>query len=56
MTSKKKDSSLLIKINGQEKKEFIRICEEKDTTASREMRRFVREFISAQGGSVKDDE
>jgi len=48
MGEKKKDSTLLIKINKQEKKEFIRLCEQDDTTASREVRRFIRQFVREQ--------
>ncbi|MGB0343416.1 MAG: hypothetical protein ACPGGG_08275 [Parvibaculales bacterium] len=53
MNESKKDSTLLIKINKQEKKEFIRLCEQDDTTASREIRRFIKRFIREQGNSAQ---
>jgi len=43
--SKKKDSQLLIRVNGAERERFLEICEELDTSAAREIRRFMREFI-----------
>lgn len=40
-----KDSQLLIRVNRKERDRFMEICEELDTTAAREIRRFMREFI-----------
>ena len=42
--TKKKDSSLLVKINAEDKKKFIELCEEQDTSASREVRHFIRRY------------
>lgn len=41
----KKDGQLLIRINTVERDEFIHLCEELDTTAARELRKFIRSFI-----------
>jgi len=41
----KKDSQLLIRVSGEERDRFLELCEEMDTTAAREIRRFMREFI-----------
>jgi hypothetical protein len=49
----KKDSQLIIRINGKERDEFITLCDELDTSAAREIRRFIREFIAANGGAQK---
>jgi|TARA_R110002167_G_scaffold364937_1_gene588193 hypothetical protein len=43
---KQKNSQLLVRINDQERAEFINLCEELDTSAAREVRRFIREFIA----------
>lgn len=43
---KKKDSQLLIRVNSDERDRFIDICEELDTSAAREIRRFMRDFIA----------
>ena len=48
--TKKKDSSLLVKINAEEKKKFIELCEEQDTSASREVRHFIRRYLKEADG------
>ena len=40
------DDTLLIKINKEQKKEFIQLCKDDDTSASREIRHFIKKFIS----------
>lgn len=46
-----KDSQLLIRIASEERAAFVRLCEELDTTAAREIRRFIREFTARHGRS-----
>ncbi|AOA58920.1 hypothetical protein [Acinetobacter larvae] len=41
----KKDGQLLIRISSAERDEFIRLCDELDTSAARELRRFIRNFV-----------
>ncbi len=41
----RKDSQLIIRINGGERDEFVALCDELDTSAAREIRRFIREFL-----------
>jgi hypothetical protein len=41
----KKDGQLLIRINTAERDEFIRLCDHMDTSAARELRKFIRSFI-----------
>ncbi|WOE33266.1 MULTISPECIES: hypothetical protein [unclassified Acinetobacter] len=41
----KKDGQLLIRINSRERDEFIQLCDELDTSAARELRKFIRSFI-----------
>lgn len=48
MSKKPKDDQLLIKINKADKKKFIALCESDDTTASREVRKFIERFIKEQ--------
>ena len=43
--TKKKDSSLLVKINAEDKKKFIELCEEQDPSASREVGHFIRRYL-----------
>lgn len=51
MAKKAKNDQLLIKINKDVKKEFIRLCEKDDTTASREIRKFIEKYIE---GFIED--
>ena len=41
----KKDGQLLIRINSTERDEFIQLCEAMDTSAARELRKFIRSFM-----------
>ena len=45
---KKKDSQLIIRINGDERDRFVERCNELDTSAAREIRRFIRQFLAEQ--------
>lgn len=52
MTDKKKrnktnqkDSQLVIRIKSDERKAFVELCEDLDTSAAREIRFFIREFM-----------
>lgn len=40
-----KNDQLLIKINKDDKKEFIKVCKEQDTSASREVRNFIKRYV-----------
>ena len=42
---KNKDSQLVIRINKKERDDFVALCEDLDTSAAREVRRFIRSFI-----------
>tara|TARA_R110000744_G_scaffold2262_13_gene9189 strand:- start:1023 stop:1199 length:177 start_codon:yes stop_codon:yes gene_type:complete len=44
--AKKKNSQFIVRINDQERAEFVNLCEELDTSAAREVRRFIREFMT----------
>jgi hypothetical protein len=41
----KKDSQLIIRINKEQRDTFVRLCDEMDTRAAREIRLFIREFL-----------
>ena len=45
--STKKDSQLIIRINSEERDRFVNLCDELDTSAAREIRRFIRSFLEA---------
>ncbi len=44
--SKKKNSQFIVRLNDMERTEFVELCEELDTSAAREVRRFIRCFIA----------
>lgn len=44
--AKNKDAQLIIRISTEERKAFVDLCDELDTTAAREIRHFIRSFIS----------
>lgn len=44
--SNKKDSQLIIRINGEQRDDFVSLCEDLDTSAAREVRRFIKQFIA----------
>lgn len=45
--SLKKNSQLVIRINDETRDNFVALCESLDTSAAREIRRFIREFTEA---------
>ena len=45
----RKDSQLIIRIKGKERDQFVELCDELDTSAAREVRRFIRDFLILNG-------
>ncbi|WP_245884110.1 hypothetical protein [Vibrio albus] len=41
----KKDSQLIIRINREQRDRFTSLCDDMDTSAAREVRRFIKQFI-----------
>ena len=41
----KKEAQLVIRLDGKVRDQFIDACQDLDTTASREMRRFIKRFL-----------
>lgn len=41
----RKDSQLIIRINGDMRDAFVTLCDEQDTTAAREIRRFITDYL-----------
>ncbi|MEL6476240.1 MAG: hypothetical protein AAFR17_02860 [Pseudomonadota bacterium] len=44
-----KDSQLVIRINKSERDRFVSLCDDLDTSAAREIRRFIRGFLDEHG-------
>ncbi len=47
---KKKSSQLVIRIDRAERDAFVDLCDAMDTSASREIRHFMRDFVKRNGG------
>ena len=54
-SSNKKDSQLLLRIGKEERDEFIALCEDLDTSAAREIRRFIKQFIADNNNDSSDE-
>lgn len=51
---KRKDAQLLIRIPLEDRDRFIALCEDMDTSAAREIRRFIRHFIETHAGNDRE--
>jgi len=47
---KKKASQFVIRVDKTERDAFVKICDQLDTSAAREIRRFMREMVAAHAG------
>lgn len=43
--SVKKDSQLILRLDKEDRDAFVALCKDMDTSAAREIRRFIREFL-----------
>lgn len=46
MSKDNKRAQILIRLSSEDKRSFLKLCNELDTSAAREVRRFIRSFIS----------
>jgi hypothetical protein len=53
--ARKKDSQLIIRINSEERDQFVSLCDELDTSAAREVRRFIRSFLEEHAQDSDDE-
>ncbi len=49
----KKDSQLVIRLNGELRDRFVTLCDDLDTSAAREIRAFIKDFL--RNHESKDD-
>lgn len=49
-----KESQLAIRVDKTERDTFVGLCEKLDTTAAREIRRFMREYVAAHSASTAE--
>ena len=45
----KKDGQLVIRINKALRDQFVALCDEHDTSAARELRGFIKDFVNKHG-------
>ena len=45
----RKDSQLILRLDKEERDEFISLCRQMDTSAAREIRAFIRDFTKRHG-------
>ncbi|NRA31297.1 MAG: hypothetical protein HRU11_13665 [Parvularculaceae bacterium] len=45
----KKDSQLVIRLHRAERDAFVELCDDLDTSAAREIRRFIKSFLREHG-------
>lgn len=50
----RKDGQLIIRISKAERDAFVELCDEMDTSAAREIRRFIRGFLKDNDSSGVD--
>ncbi len=48
----RKDSQLIIRVKGSDRDAFVDLCEALETSAAREIRRFMREFTLLHSGAA----
>lgn len=51
----KKDTQLVLRMDSDMRNQFVDICKELDTTAAREVRRFIKRFIRRYENGEYDD-
>lgn len=51
----RKDSQLVLRLPRRERDAFVELCDDIDTSASREIRQFIRRFLSEHKRSPDDD-
>jgi hypothetical protein len=52
---KAKDAQLVLRLNRDLRDEFVRVCKELDTTAAREVRRYIKRFLKRYEKGELDD-
>lgn len=51
---KKKDSQLVLRLDQAERDAFVQLCKDQDTSAAREIRRFIRAYLKEHGAKAAE--
>lgn len=54
-SKEKKDAQFVLRLDRETRDYFVEICQELDTTAAREIRRFIKQFIRRYDDGEFDD-
>ncbi len=52
--SNSKDSQLILRLKKSDRDAFVALCKEMDTSAAREIRRFIRKFVKKNKDRLQD--
>ncbi len=52
---KKNDGQLMIRIPVEDRDRFVALCEQLDTSAAREIRRFIRQFVDMEEQKTREE-
>jgi hypothetical protein len=52
---KKKDAQLVLRLNKDQRDRFVDACQDLDTSAAREVRRFIKKFLKSYENGEFDD-
>lgn len=52
----RKDAQLIIRIAKQERDAFVALCDQLDTSAAREIRRFMRGFVAEHSADTRSQD
>jgi len=55
-SGKKKDSQLILRLDKEERDAFVELCKDMDTSAAREIRRFIRHFLQENADADSGEE
>lgn len=53
--SRKKDAQLILRLDKEQRDTFVELCKDLDTSAAREIRRFIKGFIKENKISDSED-
>lgn len=52
---KKKDAQLVLRLNREQRDRFVDACQDLDTSAAREVRRFIKKFLKRYDSGELDE-
>lgn len=53
---KKKDAQLILRLNKEQRDSFVDMCKDMDTSAAREIRRFIKDFLKEHQSTAQNSD